>query len=179
MDLLLIIGYILIVAMHLFNLVFIVHNIYKYVIGLNMNRYLIVTFYILTLLSTLTIITEFSFQTASISNLAPFKSATIFYTNALGLLLGICIELVLILTIHRLTLALRLIMEHINLAELRKAERVGFIVTIVLAVIYLTFFIQYFVTHPFGSQKPIRPWFLWCLLGLLVSLSILYTMVIV
>ena len=179
MNLLLIIGYILIVALHIFNLLFIVHNIYRYVIGLNMKRYLIVTFYALTLISTLTRIAEFSFQTASISKFVSNKSATIFYTNALALLLGICIELVLILTIQRLTLALRFIIEDIHLARLRQAERSGLVITITLAVVYLTFFIQYFVTHPFGSTKPNRPWFLWCLLGLLVALSILYTVVII
>ena len=54
--------YIAYVTFHVFNLFFILHNISRYVIGLKMNRPLIVTFYVLILVGTLLRIIEYSLR---------------------------------------------------------------------------------------------------------------------
>ena len=85
------------------NLLFIVHNIYKYIYGLRMKQTLILTFYSLLLLSTVTRIAEFCSRGFHPEHgFYPQEDTFITYINAFALTFMICVELTLILTMLRL-----------------------------------------------------------------------------
>ena len=98
------------VVFHVLNLLFIVHNIFRYVIGLKMKRLLIWTFYILVLIGTLLRIIEFSLYIPK-----PDRDDNFTYTfDDYAAVATMFVELTLILTIHRLYLALKLLLGEIT-----------------------------------------------------------------
>ena len=93
----------ILVLAFIFNVIFIVHNIYKYIIGFRMKQKLIVAFYVLILMSTLARIAEFCARTFHPTHgFFPNEDIFILYINVFALTLLICVELTLILTMHRL-----------------------------------------------------------------------------
>ena len=94
---------------------FILHNICRFIIGLKMNKPLIVVFYFLILLVTVFRIAEFSLRLENLGNDLIETSLAIFYANTFALFIAFCVELTLILTMHWLTLSLKLICGEIDL----------------------------------------------------------------
>ena len=96
--------------LHSVNLIFILHNIYKYVIGLRMKHQLIWMFYTLVLLGTIFRISEFTFSTIYPEDKTRIEADILNIFVTAGLSISIYVELTLILTIHRLTLALKFLL---------------------------------------------------------------------
>ena len=82
-------------VLFILNLAFIMHNVYKFVIGLQMKRPLIITFYILIFLGTVFRIVEYGFR---IYQADQFETLVIDYANTFALYVSICVELTLLLT---------------------------------------------------------------------------------
>ena len=130
---------VVLVLVFVLNLVHIVYNIYKYVYGLKMNKTLIIVFYTLISVATLTKITEFSTRAFDPEHgfFPNDNHPIIFYTNRLGLTFTICIELTLILTIHKLLLGLKLMTGKLNRLEVKKQDVQAQIITAIFFVISL------------------------------------------
>ena len=97
------------VLLYMLILMFISHNIYRYIYRLRMKQCLIVQFYILIFLGISTRIVEFFVRAFNpVHGFYPEEAAYIQYIDAFALTLAICVELTLILTVHKLTLGLRL-----------------------------------------------------------------------
>ena len=125
-------------ALHIFNLLFILHNIYKYVIGLKMKQPLIWMFYLFLLLETVLKIIEFSLSIVYPDpNYQSRQAAVIFWINISGLVTAFFIEMILVLTMHTLALSLKLILQEINLQNMKRHKRNALIFMIIYAFIYI------------------------------------------
>ena len=131
-------------VLHVFNLMFILHNIYRYVIGLKMNRPLILAFYLLLLISTILRVIEFGFWIARTFTDKLYETP-IFYAGSSALAASMGVELVLILTMHRLSLSLQLLVGKINQRELQKGEYCGLVVIIAFSSIILCYSLYYWI----------------------------------
>ena len=128
----------ILVLAFILNLIFIAHNIYKYVFGLRMKQTLIVTFYILIFVGTLCRIAEFCARAFHPEHgFYPKEDTFILYINSFALTLMICVELTLILTMHRLQLGLKLITGKITHQEVKRKECVAWLITAAFLFIYL------------------------------------------
>ena len=83
-----------------FNLLFILHNIYKYIIGLRIKKTMILLLYILLLFGTFVRTIEFGMKIVDPWHSFLPMSKPIFYTGTTALTLMICVEITLILTMH-------------------------------------------------------------------------------
>ena len=129
-----------------FNLLFIIHNIYKYVFGLKMQKPLIVTFYSLILLGTILRIILLGLYIANPLD-HPFSNETIFYLEKGSLFVFVCLELILIQTMHKLKLCLRQLMEEITEDSVKNSEKAGFGFAIIVGGIFLGFESFVFMHH--------------------------------
>ena len=114
---------ILVIAFAL-NLVFIVHNIYRYVYSLKMNQTLIVTFYALILMVTLARVVEFVTRAFDPKHgFFPNESSLIVSLEFIRSFLTIGIELTLVLTIHKLLHGLKLVSGYMNNSLIKRKDR--------------------------------------------------------
>ena len=120
-QLFLLVSNILYEVISVFNILFIVHNIYRYVIGLRMDKPLIWIFYILLLLLTIMNTIEFYYQIEYPTVDNKFAGYSDDRVGFLAIQMGEGIIVTLILTMHKLELALKLILGQINLNSMKKA----------------------------------------------------------
>ena len=64
------------------------------------------------------------------------KATTVYYANSLALYCSVCVELILVLTIHRLYLALKLILGETLPSKMKRAERIALGLVSVFGVCY-------------------------------------------
>ena len=93
-------AYIICELCFIFNLFFILHNIYKYIIGLKIKKTLILLFYILSLFGTFLRAIEFGVKIADPWHSFLPMSKLIFFTGSTALTFTISVEITLILTMH-------------------------------------------------------------------------------
>ena len=111
---------ILTTALFLFNMICIVHNICRYIIGLKIYRFLIVVFYVLILTTTLLRIFESSVRTIDPSHsFSGSKLQSVNICQELALFGVICIGFILIVTMYQLSLSLRLALLQVNASQVR------------------------------------------------------------
>ena len=158
------------------NLIFTLHNIFRYILGLKMKKKLILLFYSFLVIHNVLRIIEFCFRTAQPNNnFEPDESLSIFYLSSLALTTQIGIELILILTMHRLFLALRLINGKINKNQAKSRECIGLILTIIYACIYAAFqSYQLFQV----SKNILIQWFFFFFTCSFIVLTLMYCIVI-
>ena len=102
--------YIFYEVLSIFNLLFILNNIFRYVIGLKMTKTLIVIFYVLIFVGTLLRIIEYGFWISDTSGNLVKKSNQVYYADNFSLIAQVFVELTLMMTMHRLYLAIRIIL---------------------------------------------------------------------
>ena len=111
------------VALFSVNLLFIVHNIVRYVFGLRMKQTLIVVFYAILLVNQCLRILEFTLRALFADRgFLPNIDRKIFYANCFSAISSVLLELVLIMTMFKLYLALRLIQGSLDHNQARKRE---------------------------------------------------------
>ena len=132
------IGLVAIVISNSLALVFIFHNIYRYVIGLQMRQPLIWMFYILILVCTILRIIQFSLLIYNLE-LDFFTNSTALVIHQLVVSAAIYVELTLMLTMHKLCIALKLILGEISQYEVKRAERHGIRFVLSYALVCLAF----------------------------------------
>ena len=127
--------YIINEVLTVFNLLFIIHNIYKYVFGLKMQKPLIVTFYVLILLGTVLRIIILGLYIVNPEDNF-LNNEPVFYAERIALFVFICIELILIQTMHKLRLCLRQLMDEIAEDAVENSEKAGLVFAIVFGSIF-------------------------------------------
>ena len=102
-----------------------------------MNRPLILVFYILLLITTILRATEFAFRIATTDpeTTAYYVNLTAFYLNEFGLFFVICVEITLILTMHRLLLSLKLLLGETSVEKMKNQECIGLVLALMYASI--------------------------------------------
>ena len=103
------------VALFVLNIFFILHNIHRYIIGLKMKETLVVLFYALLLVGTSARAVEYCLKIVDPGKSGEHESKAIFYTGSLALTIMVMFEVVMIVTMLRLTLSLKLMRGKIDL----------------------------------------------------------------
>ena len=162
-------------AMFVFNIFFILHNIFRYIIGLKMKETLIVLFYVILLLGTVLRAIEYCFKIMDpVHSFVPV-SREIYISSSISFTVMILVEIILILTMYRLMLSLKLVEGKIDKDHMRRAECIAIGFTLLIYAAFLT--LEVLKVRDFdGSREPIYPI---CLQGLIILLTLLYSIVIV
>ena len=101
-----------------------------------MKQPLIVAFYICLLITTALRVVEFAFCIAKPSSIPEAKVTAVFYAMSLALYCAVCVELILVLTIHRLYLAIKLILGETTPIQMKREERIGLGLASIFGVCY-------------------------------------------
>ena len=134
--------------LHFLNLLFILHNIWKYVYGLKMKRPLIVIFYSLMFLTTVSRIIEFILRIANPEQSTQYTQIAIYNVFNFASLAASYTILTLVLTMHWLSLTLKLLLGEISLRSMRRSERTGIGFTVAYGCACLAFQISKWVYGP-------------------------------
>ena len=158
------------------NLLFTIHNIVRYVYGLGMRQNLIVLFYIMILLSTVSRIVEFTFRSIDPDNsFPPNIDVRILFAEVFAVTFSVCVEIVLTLTMLKLCLALKLINGSIDLDQIKNWECLGIILVIAYLINYMAMDIV-FLSQTFTGESWVDWIDYWIIANFLV-LTLLYTLV--
>lgn len=168
--------YIFYEVLSIFNLLFILNNIFRYVIGLKMTKTLIVIFYVLIFVGTLLRIIEYGFWISDTSGNLVKKSNQVYYADNFSLIAQVFVELTLMMTMHRLYLAIKIILGQISLNSMKRAEKIGLVFIIVLSLMFL--FFEVFSWTQKHSDKELPKWLSTYYSVYMIALMILYSIVI-
>ena len=134
------------------TLCFVIHNLYRYIIKLKIFRPLIVLFYVFLLLSMIFRLIEFAmFMTEPSSSYWPLNKITVLMTG-IALFFMVCVGFVLMLSMHQLSVTIRVITFTIKTTEQMKTRielvRIGSIIWVILFGVYqVSVFIIYYTTE--------------------------------
>ena len=158
------------------NLLFIVHNIVRYVYGLGMRQNLVVMFYIMISLTTVSRIVEFTFRAIDPENsFPPNVDVRIIFAEDFAATFSVCVEIVLTLTMLKLCLALKLINGSIDLEQVKKWECLSIILVVAYIIDYIAFDIV-FLSETFTGESWVDWIDYWIIANFLV-LTLMYTLV--
>ena len=125
-------------AMFAFNILFILHNIFRYIIGLKMKETLIVLFYVILLLGTVLRAIEYCFKIMDPEHSFVPVSREIYISSKISFTVMILVEIILMLTMYRLTLSLKLVEGKIDIGQMRRAECIVLGFTLVYYTAFIT-----------------------------------------
>ena len=163
------------IVLHFLNLLFILHNMFRYILGLKMQRPLILTFYTILLIATTLRIIEFILRL--IYTEQSDYADPVFLFNQMALFASMSVELTLILTMQRLALGLRLILGEINICVIKRQQRHGIWLTILFAGTFLVLGFYLWIKDYSKDFKTKR--FFYFTISALVILVMTYTIVII
>ena len=140
-----------------------------------MKETLIVLFYVILLLGTVLRAIEYCFKIIDpVHSFTPI-SREIYISSSISMTVMILVEVVLMLTMYRLMLSLKLVEGKIDINHMRRAECIAIGFTLLYYAAFLT--LEVFKVRDFdGNRDPI---FAICLQGLIILLTLMYSIVIV
>ena len=122
------------------NLFFIIHNICRYIMLQKMNQALIIIFYGLLLMQNILRLVEFSFRTAlPEQNFFPNENIVIQSADNSAIVMMVFVEITLILTMHRLYLALQLVNGVTSHKQVQRQMCIGSSLAIFYGCFFLVF----------------------------------------
>ena len=131
-------------------------------------------FYVLILFGTIARTVEYGFKIADVANSFTRANKKIVITGSSAFIIQIIVELTLILTMHKLVLALKLIVGDINRNQMKCAKVVGLMFTFLLACLFL-----FFETILWEHREKEREWTRFVYVTYIGILIVLYTSCIV
>ena len=134
--------------LHVFIVLFIIHNIFKYVIGLKMKRPLIWIFYILLFIAGILRIVEFSVLIVHPEQSSHYSMQFLYQISQYGTILSVFVALVLILTMHKLELAIKILQGLESLDGTKRQESIGIGIAILYGCFSLAFIIYLCILGP-------------------------------
>ena len=96
-------------------------------------------FYVLILFGTIARIIEYGFKITDVANSFTSTNNKILFTGSCAFIIQIFVELTLILTMHKLVLALKLIVGDINRDQMKCAKAIGLMFTFLSACVFFLF----------------------------------------
>ena len=140
-----------------------------------MNHTLIIVFYVLLLIQTSFRLIEYCFRVAiPDEQWVPNINKWTQYSNSMALTSSICVELTLIVTMHRLYIALQLINGEIRQDQVRRKEFIVLGIVSIYAIAYLTMQIAFLTVY----WDQIVTWLFNLWDGFLIILLLMYSVVI-
>ena len=141
-----------------------------------MRQNLIVLFYIMILLSTVSRIFEFTFRSLDPENsFPPNVDVRIMFAEVFAVTFSVCVEIVLTLTMLKLCLALKLINGSIDLDQIKNWECLGIILVIVYLINYIALDIV-FLSEAFTGESWVD-WIDYWIIANFLILTLMYTLV--